>query len=149
MWISGQFVIWCWQLYLSSSGTGELPWKCVCTLSGYHGRTVYDVDWWDPSHFHMMEWLHSIVFSILNKTIWWRGSRGRKVKKKKRIWFKGFSVCRVSSHKESLALLNLLGNVACCTVNWQSYRWASKYDKYFKLNFQTLYMHYRCTDSVC
>lgn len=24
---------------------GNLSWKCVCTLSGYHGRTVYDVAW--------------------------------------------------------------------------------------------------------
>ncbi|NWV83469.1 CIAO1 protein, partial [Dasyornis broadbenti] len=23
----------------------EPTWKCVCTLSGYHGRTIYDVAW--------------------------------------------------------------------------------------------------------
>lgn len=23
----------------------ESAWKCVCTLSGFHGRTIYDVSW--------------------------------------------------------------------------------------------------------
>ncbi|XP_056131515.1 probable cytosolic iron-sulfur protein assembly protein ciao1 isoform X2 [Lampris incognitus] len=24
---------------------GDIPWKCICTLSGFHGRAVYDVAW--------------------------------------------------------------------------------------------------------
>ncbi|XP_077417699.1 putative cytosolic iron-sulfur protein assembly protein ciao1 [Vanacampus margaritifer] len=34
-----------WEEYRSISGQGDISWKCVCTLSGYHERTVYDVDW--------------------------------------------------------------------------------------------------------
>ncbi|XP_031161506.1 probable cytosolic iron-sulfur protein assembly protein ciao1 [Sander lucioperca] len=34
-----------WKESPSESGQGDLSWKCVCTLSGYHGRTVYDVAW--------------------------------------------------------------------------------------------------------
>lgn len=25
--------------------TGDCTWKCVCTLSGYHKRAIYDIDW--------------------------------------------------------------------------------------------------------
>lgn len=24
---------------------GDSTWKCVCTLSGYHDRTIYDISW--------------------------------------------------------------------------------------------------------
>ena len=24
---------------------GDPVWKCVCTLSGYHNRDIYDVNW--------------------------------------------------------------------------------------------------------
>lgn len=40
-----------WQQYLPDNEQGiptpenEPAWKCVCTLSGYHSRTIYDVDW--------------------------------------------------------------------------------------------------------
>lgn len=40
-----------WQEYEPENEMGiptpdnEPVWKCVCTLSGYHSRTVYDVDW--------------------------------------------------------------------------------------------------------
>ncbi|XP_032433391.1 putative cytosolic iron-sulfur protein assembly protein ciao1 [Xiphophorus hellerii] len=34
-----------WKECPSENGQGNLSWKCVCTLSGYHGRTVYDVAW--------------------------------------------------------------------------------------------------------
>lgn len=35
-----------WKDYSVESGAGgDLSWKCVCTLSGYHARTVYDVAW--------------------------------------------------------------------------------------------------------
>jgi len=40
-----------WQEYLPGNAQGietadNVPaWKCVCTLSGYHPRTVYDVSW--------------------------------------------------------------------------------------------------------
>eukprot|EP00058_Branchiostoma_floridae_P018324 XP_002603813.1 hypothetical protein BRAFLDRAFT_124683 [Branchiostoma floridae] len=45
-----------WQEYLPGNEEGQYPtsiqtqgsdptWKCVCTLSGYHKRTVYDVKW--------------------------------------------------------------------------------------------------------
>ena len=40
-----------WQEYEPDNELGiptpdnEPVWKCVCTLSGYHSRTVYDVDW--------------------------------------------------------------------------------------------------------
>ncbi|TNN86423.1 putative cytosolic iron-sulfur protein assembly protein ciao1 [Liparis tanakae] len=34
-----------WKESPSEGGQGDLPWKCVCTLSGYHARTVYDVSW--------------------------------------------------------------------------------------------------------
>ncbi|XP_033632816.1 probable cytosolic iron-sulfur protein assembly protein Ciao1 isoform X2 [Asterias rubens] len=27
------------------SFVSDFQWKCVCTLSGYHTRTIYDVDW--------------------------------------------------------------------------------------------------------
>ena len=40
-----------WQEYLpgNSEGVattgGNATWKCVCTVSGYHDRTIFDVDW--------------------------------------------------------------------------------------------------------
>lgn len=40
-----------WQQYKPGNQAGiatpdNLPvWKCVCTLSGYHTRTIYDIDW--------------------------------------------------------------------------------------------------------
>ena len=40
-----------WQEYLPGNEEGiatpdnEPVWKCVCTLSGYHSRTVYDISW--------------------------------------------------------------------------------------------------------
>ena len=40
-----------WQEYKPGNNFGiatpdDKPvWKCVCTLSGYHTRTIYDVDW--------------------------------------------------------------------------------------------------------
>ncbi|KAF6729289.1 putative cytosolic iron-sulfur protein assembly protein ciao1-A [Oryzias melastigma] len=34
-----------WKEYPTEAGQGDLSWKCVCTLSGYHGRTVYDIAW--------------------------------------------------------------------------------------------------------
>ena len=40
-----------WQQYEPDNDKGiptpdnEPVWKCVCTLSGYHSRTIYDVDW--------------------------------------------------------------------------------------------------------
>lgn len=44
-----------WQEYLPGNPEGidttgkESTWKCVCTLSGYHNRVIYDVDW-SPSN---------------------------------------------------------------------------------------------------
>ena len=43
-----------WQEYLPDNQEGlgnnigmkkEPTWKCVCTISGYHSRCVYDIDW--------------------------------------------------------------------------------------------------------
>lgn len=40
-----------WREYLPENQEGvitpdnEPVWKCVCTLTGFHGRTVYDVNW--------------------------------------------------------------------------------------------------------
>lgn len=36
-----------WQQYCPiNSGTGDDPtWKCVCTISGYHQNTIYDISW--------------------------------------------------------------------------------------------------------
>lgn len=40
-----------WQEYEANNPEGiptsdnESTWKCVCTLTGYHSRTIYDVDW--------------------------------------------------------------------------------------------------------
>ena len=40
-----------WQEYLPGNTQGivtpgnEPVWKCVCTLSGYHTRTIYDISW--------------------------------------------------------------------------------------------------------
>ncbi|XP_051161441.1 probable cytosolic iron-sulfur protein assembly protein Ciao1 isoform X1 [Leptopilina boulardi] len=40
-----------WQEYKPENEQGiptpdnEPVWKCVCTLSGYHTRTIYDIDW--------------------------------------------------------------------------------------------------------
>ncbi|CAL7935439.1 unnamed protein product [Xylocopa violacea] len=40
-----------WQEYKPGNETGILTtnsgstWKCVCTISGYHTRTIYDIDW--------------------------------------------------------------------------------------------------------
>ncbi|NXI31884.1 CIAO1 protein, partial [Sterrhoptilus dennistouni] len=52
---SGQRLVSCsddrtlrvWQRQDSEGqGSGSEPsWKCVCTLSGYHGRSIYDVAW--------------------------------------------------------------------------------------------------------
>eukprot|EP00794_Sanderia_malayensis_P015779 gene15779-17372_t len=44
-----------WQCYYPGNQegivtTGNDPvWKCVCTLSGYHKRTIYDVNWSDET----------------------------------------------------------------------------------------------------
>ena len=41
-----------WREYLPGNpqglvGGGSDPlWKCVCTVSGYHTRPIYDVDWY-------------------------------------------------------------------------------------------------------
>ncbi|NWU30393.1 CIAO1 protein, partial [Dyaphorophyia castanea] len=56
---SGQRLVSCsddrtlrvWQRFEPGNQEGvacsgsEPSWKCVCTLSGYHGRTIYDVAW--------------------------------------------------------------------------------------------------------
>uniref|UniRef100_T1ISH2 Probable cytosolic iron-sulfur protein assembly protein Ciao1 n=1 Tax=Strigamia maritima TaxID=126957 RepID=T1ISH2_STRMM len=40
-----------WKEYENGNSEGiktagsEPSWKCICTLSGYHSRTIYDVDW--------------------------------------------------------------------------------------------------------
>ncbi|RLU23051.1 hypothetical protein DMN91_005329 [Ooceraea biroi] len=40
-----------WREYKPGNETGvatpnnEPVWKCICTLSGYHTRTIYDIDW--------------------------------------------------------------------------------------------------------
>lgn len=40
-----------WQEYLPGNNAGivcpdnEAVWKCVCTLSGFHTRAVYDISW--------------------------------------------------------------------------------------------------------
>lgn len=40
-----------WQEYLPGNKEGvpttgnDGTWKCVCTISGYHNRTIFDVDW--------------------------------------------------------------------------------------------------------
>lgn len=40
-----------WQEYPPGNSEGvatkdnESAWKCVCTLGGYHLRTIYDIDW--------------------------------------------------------------------------------------------------------
>lgn len=34
-----------WKDCSPEDGQGDLSWKCVCTLSGYHSRTVYDISW--------------------------------------------------------------------------------------------------------
>lgn len=40
-----------WREYKPGNETGvatpnNVPvWKCICTLSGYHTRTIYDIDW--------------------------------------------------------------------------------------------------------
>ncbi|GAB1863778.1 Probable cytosolic iron-sulfur protein assembly protein Ciao1 [Camponotus japonicus] len=40
-----------WREYKCGNETGiptpnnEPVWKCICTLSGYHTRTIYDIDW--------------------------------------------------------------------------------------------------------
>jgi len=40
-----------WQEYLPNNSEGipttdnDSTWKCVCTLTGYHTRTVYDISW--------------------------------------------------------------------------------------------------------
>lgn len=40
-----------WQAYEPNNSYGvatpdnETVWKCVCTISGYHNRTIYDVSW--------------------------------------------------------------------------------------------------------
>jgi len=40
-----------WQCYLPNNAEGittiggDPTWKCVCTLSGFHTRPIYDVDW--------------------------------------------------------------------------------------------------------
>ena len=33
-------------MFTAGGGPGdEMVWMCVCTLSGYHQRDVYDVSW--------------------------------------------------------------------------------------------------------
>ncbi|KAG7489232.1 putative cytosolic iron-sulfur protein assembly protein CIAO1 [Solea senegalensis] len=34
-----------WKEFPGEAAHGDLSWKCVCTLSGFHTRTVYDVAW--------------------------------------------------------------------------------------------------------
>ncbi|CAD5125031.1 DgyrCDS13271 [Dimorphilus gyrociliatus] len=34
-----------WKEFKPSIGSNNAIWKCVCTLSGYHDRPVYSVDW--------------------------------------------------------------------------------------------------------
>ncbi|KAK9971057.1 hypothetical protein ABG768_026952 [Culter alburnus] len=34
-----------WKESTSGDGSSDESWKCICTLSGFHGRTVYDVAW--------------------------------------------------------------------------------------------------------
>ncbi|XP_056628970.1 probable cytosolic iron-sulfur protein assembly protein ciao1 [Triplophysa dalaica] len=34
-----------WKESSPGDGSSDESWKCVCTLSGFHGRTVYDVAW--------------------------------------------------------------------------------------------------------
>lgn len=40
-----------WQEYKPGNEPGimttnnESVWKCVCTITGYHTRTIYDIDW--------------------------------------------------------------------------------------------------------
>ncbi|KAK1801337.1 hypothetical protein P4O66_023025 [Electrophorus voltai] len=34
-----------WKECTSDEDSTDGAWKCVCTLSGFHGRTVYDVSW--------------------------------------------------------------------------------------------------------
>ncbi|XP_043683679.1 probable cytosolic iron-sulfur protein assembly protein Ciao1 isoform X1 [Vespula pensylvanica] len=49
--VSDDKTIKIWQEYKSGNTIGisttnnDSVWKCVCTLSGYHTRTIYDVDW--------------------------------------------------------------------------------------------------------
>ncbi|XP_064587025.1 probable cytosolic iron-sulfur protein assembly protein CIAO1 [Zonotrichia leucophrys gambelii] len=50
---SGQRLVSCsddrtlrvWQRQEGHDGGSEHSWQCVCTLSGYHGRSIYDVAW--------------------------------------------------------------------------------------------------------
>ncbi|NWT33453.1 CIAO1 protein, partial [Cardinalis cardinalis] len=50
---SGQRLVSCsddrtlrvWQRNEGHGGGSEHSWQCVCTLSGYHGRSIYDVAW--------------------------------------------------------------------------------------------------------
>ncbi|XP_053822481.1 probable cytosolic iron-sulfur protein assembly protein CIAO1 [Vidua chalybeata] len=50
---SGQRLVSCsddrtlrvWQRSPAHGGGTEHSWQCVCTLSGYHGRSIYDVAW--------------------------------------------------------------------------------------------------------
>ncbi|XP_068030790.1 LOW QUALITY PROTEIN: probable cytosolic iron-sulfur protein assembly protein CIAO1 [Anomalospiza imberbis] len=50
---SGQRLVSCsddrtlrvWQRAPGHGGGTEHSWQCVCTLSGYHGRSIYDVAW--------------------------------------------------------------------------------------------------------
>ncbi|KAK7794482.1 hypothetical protein R5R35_004706 [Gryllus longicercus] len=45
-----------WQEYLSNNSEGIVTpdnnpvWKCVCTLSGYHTRAIYDISWCHKTH---------------------------------------------------------------------------------------------------
>ena len=40
-----------WQEYFPGNKEGiqtagnESTWKCVCTISGYHNRSIFDIDW--------------------------------------------------------------------------------------------------------
>lgn len=34
-----------WKECVSGDGSADSSWKCICTLSGYHSRTVYDIAW--------------------------------------------------------------------------------------------------------
>ncbi|XP_046992055.1 probable cytosolic iron-sulfur protein assembly protein Ciao1 isoform X3 [Schistocerca americana] len=48
---SADLTVKIWNEYLPGNSEGivtpgtDAVWKCVCTLSGYHNRTIYDIDW--------------------------------------------------------------------------------------------------------
>lgn len=63
-----------WQSYPPGNeegiGTvdGETAWRCVCTLSGYHTRSVFDVSWCHLSGENIISSIYSI--SILKEPIY-------------------------------------------------------------------------------